>query len=196
MVSTVWCVSRILMLDFDNVFVTTTNRLQVLVPMRFFSFDGLHPKKFFFVGETKVIPGRDARAPGEAIGRPVALCWFEQIDEDANGIIVQRVNCRDAHMELMLSSPAELIRAAGCYPTPSDTASARDVEIELESKFMNFALNIFTHQRMDSDHLDDPFTFHLSEPTDAEAALWGSTPVEDLTKMGLARRLEATRIKT
>jgi len=162
--------------------------------MRFFSFSELRPKKWFFVGETKIIPGRDARLPGEAVGRPVAITWFEQADEDANGVIVQRVNSDTFEMELMLSSPAEIMRAAGCYPAAagSDTVSARDVEIELEGKFMDYSLTVFTHGLMASELLDDPFAFHLSEPVDAEQALWTSVVLEDMTKMGLARRLEAT----
>ena len=148
--------------------------------------------KFFFVGETKAIAGRDARVEGDALGRPIALVWFEQIDEDADGPIVQRVNCSKAEMELMLSSPAEVLRAAGCFPTASDSATAREVEIELEAKYMDHSLTIFNHRRSSSDHFDDPFTFHLNNPTDAEASLWASVAMEDLTKMGLARRLEVT----
>ena len=167
--------------------------LQVLAPMRFFSFSSLRPNKVFFVGDTRIIPGRDARAPGETVGRPVVVSWFEEIDNDANGIIVQRVSDRAPQMDLMLCSPAELVRAAGCYPAPG-AATARDAEVELESKFMNFDLTIFTHRRLDSDDLEDPFTFHLSEPTDAEELMWSKTPYEDHTKMGLARRLEASGV--
>ena len=161
--------------------------------MRFFAFSDLSTTTCFFVGETKIIPGRDAKAEGEAIGRPIAITWFQKVDTDSDGMIVQRVNDTRHEMELMLCNLAELIRAAGCYPTASDTATAREVEIELEAKFMDYSLVVFTHTRMADEHFDDPFTFHLSNPSNAEHVHWADLDLPEMTKMGLARKLEVAK---
>ena len=137
----------------------------LLVPMRFYAFVELHPIKYFFVGESKIIPGRDARMPGEAIGRPIALTWFEQCDDMGGDPLVKRVDDTKAEMQLQLLTLAELLRAAGCYIPSAAEDTARDVELRLEAEFMGFSLTTFRHERIESGEDNaDPFVFRLDAP--------------------------------
>ena len=70
----------------------------------------------------------------------------------------------------------------GCADT------ARDVELALEERFMDQGLVRFAHQR--ETNARDPFTFTVYNPNDAERVMWDQTPLSELKKMGLARRLE------
>ena len=92
----------------------------------------------------------------------------------------------------MLATLAEMRKAAGFVLHVSVNDTARQVEIALEQGFVNHDLLRFQHKRVPSD-LDeegDPFVFLLSGPADAEQVFWVHTQLCDLTKMGLARRLE------
>ena len=77
---------------------------------------------------------------------------------------------------------AGLVLPVGCADT------ARDVELALEEQFMDHGLVRFAHQR--ETNAEDPFTFIVSHPNDAEKVMWDHTPLLELRKMGLARRLE------
>ena len=77
---------------------------------------------------------------------------------------------------------AGLVLPVGCADT------ARDVELALEEQFMDHGLVRFAHQR--ETNAEDPFTFIVSHPNDAEKVMWDHTPLLELNKMGLARRLE------
>ena len=74
------------------------------------------------------------------------------------------------------------VEPVGCADT------ARDVELALEEQFMDHGLVRFAHQR--ETNAEDPFTFIVSHPNDAEKVMWDHTPLLELNKLGLARRLE------
>ena len=92
-------------------------------------------------------------------------------------------------MDLMLQTPAELLRAAGWMPPVAVDASAREVVLMLGSTFLDHTLVRFEHQR-ETAHAEDPFVFSLRNPNDAEQMMWDGTSLPEMPKMALARRLE------
>ena len=85
----------------------------VLAPMQFYAFLSLKDGLFFFLDESKSFPGRGEKAESEAIGRHFGLTWFEKVDDLPDGVHVRRTAREGQHMDLMLQTPAELLRAAG-----------------------------------------------------------------------------------
>lgn len=55
--------------------------------------------------------------------------------------------------------------------TSQGLTTARDVELDLEANFMNYGLVRFSHIRETA--AEDPHTFSLTYPEDAEQAAWG-----------------------
>ena len=55
--------------------------------------------------------------------------------------------------------------------TSKGLSTARDVELDLEANFINYGLVRFSHIRETS--AEDPHTFSLTCPEDAEQAAWG-----------------------
>lgn len=133
------------------------------------------------------MPGRADRADSDAIGRSLGISWFEKI-EDAGSTYVRRVAREGEHLELSLRTLAEILRSAGHTPAVSVHETARDVELALEASFLHHSLVRLDSVRETS--ADDPFVFSLSNPLDAERLFWDETPLDAMTKMGLARRLE------
>ena len=70
----------------------------VLAPMCFYRFDALKDGLYFFVGEQKSLPGREARSDIDAIGRPLAIAWFEKCDDTIDGVLVRRADRDPSHM--------------------------------------------------------------------------------------------------
>ena len=123
--------------------------------MNFYSFGDLKDGLYFFVGEHKSFAGRDERAAADAIGRSLAVTWFEKFDNSPGGTLVRRVDRGGDSMQLMLVTIAETIKAAGHVPPIGSDASARDVELLLEASFMDHSLTRFEHMR-EVASLEDP----------------------------------------
>ena len=62
------------------------------------------------------------------IDRHFGLTWFEKVDDLPDGVLVRQTAREGQHMDLMLHTPAELLRAAGWMPPVAVDASAREVE--------------------------------------------------------------------
>ena len=161
----------------------------VLAPMQFYAFQDLKDGLYFFLGESKSLPGRGEKAESEAIGRHFGLTWFEKVDDLPDGVLVRRTAREGQHMDLMLQTPAELLRAAGWMLPVAVDASAREVELMLEATFLDHTLVRFEHQRETAD-AEDPFVFSLRNPNDAEQMMWDGKSLPEMPKMALARRLE------
>ena len=114
--------------------------------------------------------GRDRPSEGDAVGRPLAITWFDMYrstdtEDGEDTIVVQRVDTTVPHMHLLMCTIAELLRSSGHYPVVGDNDSARDVEIKLESMFLDFELTVYTHVRVPVDRSGgDPFVFELRDP--------------------------------
>ena len=57
----------------------------LLVPGHMYHFDAVGRNRYFLVGESKSFAGREAREKGDAIGRPIAVSWFEKHRDLAQG---------------------------------------------------------------------------------------------------------------
>ena len=82
----------------------------------------------------------------------------------------------------------ELVRAAGYYPNtgPDDTPAI--LEAKYEEKFLSLEPLHYDSQHIATE--DDPWGFVLSNPVDLEMHCFQNRPVNDLTKMALARKLQ------
>ena len=165
---------------------------KLLNPHVFYRFEQLKPNCFFFVAENKVLPGREAPGEGEAIGRPISLCFYEGAGESPSGVIVKPVEGSASGNSLQIGqyTLAELVRAAGFYPDVLAGESARDVEVKLETHFLDHDLLAFKSERMFGSSPGDEWTYCLSDPAPAETVYQDTVPLADMTKMCLARRLE------
>jgi hypothetical protein len=116
-------------------------------PLHLYMFSNLHPHRWLFIAENKSLPGRDAPKPGQVIGRPLSIVWYEKAsDEDV-------AECDDVQVDEVLLVPTasdghclpicdislgELSLAAGYYPDDILAEhTERDVELLHESRFLN-----------------------------------------------------------
>ena len=87
---------------------------------------------------------------------------------------------------------AELIRAAGLYLPVAADASVRTVELNLESKFLDYELTVYDSTReVMADHGgegSDAYEFVLTNPCDVETVFFESMPLAQMTNVALARR--------
>ena len=145
---------------------------------------------YLYVAENKSVAGREGRYDGDALGRHLAVAWFELREERDDGIVVRRVDRSSPRgLNTLLCTLAELLHAAGePYPALGAEATARDQEIAMEARFATVPRPHF-----ESSHIweeDDPWTFLLSSPASAETKYLAETAIGDLNNMALARQLE------
>ena len=153
---------------------------------RFFSFPKLKPHLFLYVVENKSLAGRESRAPDEASGRPLAVCWFESHLED--GIdVVRRVDRESDSLRLSMCTIAEILIAAG-FALPAGDVASRERELLLEARYAEEERLVWK-----TEHLwqhEDPWVFRLRTSDPAEASFLDETPADKLNKMALARLLD------
>lgn len=157
-------------------------------PNCFYNFSNLSDRLYLFIGRTRAAPGREKIAEGEAVGRMVTHAWFELDDEFAHeGHIVRPVTMgQSKSLELRNATIAEIIRAAGLNIDVE--GSVRDMELRYEASFATLGVIRFEGQRFEG-RLSEWY-FILSESADLEEFAFLTKPVQDLTKMALARRLQ------
>jgi hypothetical protein len=102
-------------------------------PNTFYSFLTLDPDKFLFIAQNKSLPGRDERAAGETLGRPLSVAWFERVGVGMDGVQVKPVSLSGSALTLMVATMAEISRAAGYYPAVDEHMDARTVELKHEA---------------------------------------------------------------
>ena len=145
---------------------------------------------YLYVAENKSVAGREGRFEGDALGRHLAVAWFEHLEERDDGIVVRRADrSSPGGLNTLLCTIAELLHAAGePYPALGAAATSRDQEVAMEARF-----GVVPRLHYDCKHLweeDDPWTFILSSPAPAEGKYLAETAIDDLTNMALARQLE------
>ncbi len=120
----------------------------------------------FLVCENKIFAGREQRAEGEALGRPLAVAWFEKHSSCAQGDILRPVAGHEQQtLALQSTSVAELLRAAGHFVEVAVGTNERDHEVLLESCFLNYSLNKYTVERCPD---DSAWSFIAYDPRDVE----------------------------
>ena len=159
----------------------------------FYAFETLRPELYLYVAENKSLPGREARAEGDALGRSLSVAWFEAHETTDDGVVVTRVDktSQDALLT-MLSSLAEILHAAGePWPALGPEATARALEVAVEARYAHVPRYIY--QATHLFHESDPWTFLLWGADPAETKYLAETPLDELTNMALARQLELSK---
>ena len=157
---------------------------------QFYGFETLRLGMYLYIAENKSLGGREGRAEGDAIGRPLTAAWFEEREQTAEGCLVRRADRTSPKgLSTMLVTLAELLHAAGQpYPDLAAEATARDKEIAMEEQFATVPRTVHEATHIWED--EDPWTFLLTEPQPAEKKYLDESPLENLTNMALARLLE------
>ena len=146
----------------------------------------LKPSVVLYVAENKTLAGKEDRAyEGEALGRSLALVFFE----DCDGGLVRRVDRGTLGMQQQLLTLAEILQTIGVVKLPPDAErTAAETELLLESHYQNLELIRFkcTHEyAAPSVHM---YTLH--DEVHAETAYCMSLNADQRTKMVLARALQ------
>ena len=141
---------------------------------------------FFYVSENKIVAGRRSRGEGEAVGRNLAVVFFEPLG--AGQDLVRRVDREHPAMTPKLLTIAEIMSNCGIRVPLDASRNAADIEMALEEAFAAEDLRRFTGHLETS--ADEVHVYTLSDDVPAEAAFLEQEPLETLTKMALARLLE------
>lgn len=162
----------------------------LLEPGSMYSFDRLPrtPRRFLFVAETKSLPGRDLPSEGAALGRALMVAWFELAEQAMQGAIVSPVAGGQDGLQLMPCTIAEISLTAGFHPTIPTNASEREVELIHERAFLGHGVLRYDCERIGDS--ESAWRFVLRNPVDVEEHISASRPLEDMTKMALARALQ------
>ena len=148
------------------------------------------PSVYFYVSENKVVAGRGSRGEGEAVGRNLAVAFFEPLGTAGPGEprIVRRVLREDLSMKPRLLTIAELMSNCGILLPIDASRTAAESELALEEAFARSDLRKFTgHLETEAEEVH---VYSLADEVPAEAAFLESEPIENLSKMALARLLE------
>ena len=96
------------------------------------------PSSILYVADNKTLAGREDRTyEGEALGKKLAVVFFEDIGED----LVKRVHTESLGMQQSLLSIAELIRTVGGIKVPDDPErTAAQTELLLESHYQHLEI--------------------------------------------------------
>ena len=140
--------------------------------------------RFFLVGANRSLPGRDKREDADAIGRSLEISFLEQACMLPEGLLLRPCN-NEGTLELVNMTIAEISQASGYHPATSHRDTTRDVEIKHESCFLSHDIVVYDAARYDG----DSWQFLASNPRPLEQNFL-EIPLEQLTKCGLARRLQ------
>ena len=138
------------------------------------------------VAENKTLAGKEDRAyEGEALGRSLALVFFE----DCDGGLVRRVDRGTLGMQQQLLTLAEILQTIGGVNLPPNAErTAAETELLLESHYQNLELIRFrcTHEHA----APRVHMYTLHDEAHAETAYCMSLKADQITKMVLARALQ------
>lgn len=166
----------------------------VLEPNAFYRFLGLPSDVYLFVGRTRAAPGKRKNAPDESQARSIAYLWFApdsaatRDGDDGTRLLVQPVEGVLGQLILKAGTPAEILTAAGAFPTIAVDDTERDVELKQEASFMRYELVRYTSVRVGTEGM--PWHYYLSDPVDAEVVYFHFRDAADITKMCLARTIQ------
>ena len=146
----------------------------------------LKPSVVLYVAENKTLAGKEDRAyEGEALGRKLALVFFE----DCDGGLVRRVDRGTLGMQQQLLTLAEILQTiGGVHLPPNAERTVAETELLLESHYQNLELIRFrcTHEPA----APQVHMYTLHDEAHAETAYCMSLNADQRTKMVLARALQ------
>ena len=145
-----------------------------------------NPSVVLYVAENKTLAGKEDRAyEGEAMGRKMALVFFE----DADAGMVRRVDRGLVGMKQELLTLAELLQTLGGIVVPADPErTAAQTELLLESLYQG--LDIQRIKCTLEPGAPEVHIYSLDDAVPAEAAFCNESPADHRTKMALARALQ------
>jgi hypothetical protein len=144
---------------------------------------GLVARGFFYVLENKIVAGRGERAEGDAVGRSIAVAFYER----APGDVVRRVDRESLGVRPRLLTIAELLLLLGAV-APLEAATPAEKEAALEESVG--ALDLRRFRGILESAADEPHVYSLEEEGNAEDVFLTESPFEALTKIALARAIE------
>jgi hypothetical protein len=167
----------------------------LFMPHRMYAFTKLAPNRYLYVAENKSFANRDLLGVDDAIGRPLAIAWFEEttdgLEMAMGGAFVAPVAGAEGTLELTHASIAELGHAAGLYIAMPANATARDEEIAIEATLLSQDIVSWEVVRADRPDHRACWGFVLIEPSaDIEQYAFETRPLAELTKMALCRQLQ------
>ena len=144
------------------------------------------PSVTLYIAENKTLAGKEDRMyEGEALGRKMAIVFFEEAD----GGLVRRVNRESLAMKQHLLSLAELLQTIGGVEVPADPErTAAATELLLESHYQHLEVLRFTCTLEVA--APEVHVYSLEEQGNAEAAMALELTSDHRTKMVLARSLQ------
>ena len=144
------------------------------------------PSVILYIAENKTLAGKEDRSyEGEALGRKMAIVFFEEQDEG----LVRRVNRETQAMNQELLSIAELLQTVGGVHLPADPArTAAQTEVLLESHYED--LEILRYSGVIEPASHDTHVYTLENEVNAEVALAQELSDDHRTKMVLVRCLQ------
>ena len=103
-----------------------------------------NPSAVLYIADNKTLPGKEDRSyEGEALGRKLAVVFFERLPEP--GSLVQRARRDTQGMHQSLLTVAELLLAIGGIVVPADPGrTAANTELLLEGRYMELDITRFT----------------------------------------------------
>lgn len=142
---------------------------------------------YFFVGANQSKPGRDARQESEALGRSLAVAFFEEEDNLAEGKLLKPIDDNgDTILHLQNKTIAELSLACGFHPAVSHNDTAREVELMHEAALLRHDVQMHTVVR----HDENNWKLVLVDSCFIEDHYVDTVAIQDMTKMGLARQIQ------
>ena len=168
----------------------------LLEPGLMFAYTALNQDLFLYVAENKSLPNREAPAhDGVATGRHLTVAWFNPKAEHTDPLHVVPVAGETGKLQLMNSTMAEIIRAAGFHPDVLPHHTERDVESMYMSYALTHELAVYECRRVSYDlggvWGDASWTFELTQPPNPiEEYMFRKRDLRSLTKMALARRIQ------
>lgn len=144
------------------------------------------PTVLFFVLDNKTLAGREERATGDATGRKLVLSFYSRTEHDADLVLPVKQNAGALPLDLL--TLAELVQTCELSTLPADPErSSAATELLIEAELLT--LDLMRYEGT-AEPEATPHAARLGEGCHAEEALCLETPLEDLTKMALARHLE------
>ena len=146
------------------------------------------PSAVLYIAENKTLAGKeDRKYEGEALGRKMAVVFFE--DMDGPGDLVRQVNRESHGLHQVLLTIAEVLQTIGGVDVPADPErTASDTELLYERLYEDLEIQRFT--AVVEPAAPDPHVFHLEGEVNAEIALAMEVPADHRTKMILSRCLQ------
>ena len=142
-----------------------------------------------YISENKSLAGKEDRTyEGEALGRKLAITFFERADGD----LVRRTHRETLAMQPQLLTVAEILQALGFALPPDPSRTAATAELLMESHYENLEIERFEcHLEPDAPEVH---MYRLEHGELAEAIMTQEVPPEHRTKMMLARCLQRNEV--